>query len=182
MRKTVTLGPKFELCLTRFECRSLELWMRSGCPAEKLVAGFAFYGRSMKGVTGTSIGLGASFSCKYPCFEPGSFGQEAVYDAQDLIDAENNGGVVGGFCSNCGGSGFDYYWDDAQSVPWLFNSDKNVFISFDNPRSICIKARWARDKDLRGGMFWELAGDDGRLQQVLVDIFVNGVDMDCDSL
>jgi len=163
---------------------SLEMWLAAGTPKHQLVAGFAFYGRSVKDITSTANdGLGQPFTCRSGCTESGSFGTEAVYEAKDLIYAQTNGGVVGVGSGAGGGEGFEYHWDEAQSVPWLFNPTSKTFISFDNKRSICIKAKWAHEQGLRGGMFWEIAGDDGTLQKVVADIFLKGEDsIDCDTL
>ena len=40
---------------------------------------------------------------------------------------------------------------------------KGVFVcGYDNPRSIGIKGNWARQKGLRGLMFWEYDQDDDK--------------------
>jgi len=161
---------------------SLNMWLAAGTPKDKLVAGFAFYGRSIKDIVSTgNNGLGRSFTCKSPCHEAGSYGAEAIYDAMDLINARTNGGVVTVGGGSGGGSGFGYHWDEAQSVPWLFNPTTKVFISFDDERSICIKAKWAVEQGLRGGMFWETAGDDGTLQKLVDDIMLKETSIDCDD-
>ena len=92
---------------------AINRWLDAGAPANRLVGGHAFYGRSVQGVTDPSNGgLGSSFSA---ATEGGSHGWEAIYDARDLLDAETTG-VVTGSCSSCGGTGFQYYWDDIQQV------------------------------------------------------------------
>jgi chitinase len=59
---------------------------------------------------------------------------------------------------------FTEHWDDEAKVPWLaINSSegKPLFaISYENPRSIAIKADYIKEKGLGGAMFWEYGADD----------------------
>jgi chitinase len=44
-------------------------------------------------------------------------------------------------------------------VPYLFDPQRGVFISYDDPTSLAAKARHARNKALRGTMIWDLSSD-----------------------
>jgi chitinase len=52
-------------------------------------------------------------------------------------------------------------------VPWLYNSDSRIFISYDDPESIAAKAEYVRREGYGGIMFWELGGDDGSLLRAI---------------
>lgn len=56
------------------------------------------------------------------------------------------------------------HWDDEAKVPWLSvqSADgKALFaLSFENPRSVTIKADYIKSKGLGGAMFWEYGADD----------------------
>ncbi|HHU0691163.1 TPA: glycoside hydrolase family 18 protein [Citrobacter murliniae] len=59
---------------------------------------------------------------------------------------------------------FSQHWDDEAKVPWLSvqSADgKALFaLSFENPRSVTIKADYIKSKGLGGAMFWEYGADD----------------------
>ena len=58
---------------------------------------------------------------------------------------------------------FTQHWDDEAKVPWLgINSadGKTLFaLSYENPRSVAIKADYIKAKGLAGAMFWEYGAD-----------------------
>ncbi len=51
------------------------------------------------------------------------------------------------------------HYDGVAVAPWLWNSEKNVFLSIEDKDSIKVKADYVIDKEIGGIMFWELAGD-----------------------
>ena len=59
---------------------------------------------------------------------------------------------------------FTEHWDDEAKVPWLSvqSADgKALFaLSYENPRSVAIKADYIKQKGLAGAMFWEYGADD----------------------
>lgn len=55
--------------------------------------------------------------------------------------------------------GFIEKWDNSAEAPYLINPQKNLFISYDNPRSLELKANHVRDNRFGGMMIWELSGD-----------------------
>lgn len=55
--------------------------------------------------------------------------------------------------------GFVRRWDDRAKAPFLWNAEANTFITYDDPESIRVKSRYARDQRLGGIMFWELSQD-----------------------
>ncbi len=53
----------------------------------------------------------------------------------------------------------NYEWDDKASVPYLNLSQPNIFVSFDNERSISEKMDYAKTNRLGGVTIWDLSGD-----------------------
>ena len=69
---------------------------------------------------------------------------------------------------------FSQHWDDEAKVPWLSvkSADgKALFaLSYENPRSVAIKADYIKSKGLGGAMFWEYGADDqNQLAKQLAD-------------
>jgi len=54
-------------------------------------------------------------------------------------------------------SGWTEYWDDVAKVPYKTNG--NYFLSYDNERSIGLKAQYVKDNSLAGVIVWQVYGD-----------------------
>ena len=64
--------------------------------------------------------------------------------------------------------GFVRHWDEAAHVPYLWNANTRVFVSYDDPRSLALKAEFVKSHHLGGMMYWEQSQDpDGELLGVL---------------
>jgi len=120
-----------------------ETYLKAGVPAEKIVLGVPFFGRGWSGVKDANNGL----------FQPrtgipkGTW-EDGVFDYKD-IEAKYLKTMT-------------RHWNDDAKVPWLFNPKTGLFITYDDPESIKLKAEFARDKKLGGVMIWELSEDDRR--------------------
>ena len=55
---------------------------------------------------------------------------------------------------------FTEKWDDTAKVPYLVNSEGKMVLTFDNERSIGLKADYIKSKKLRGAMYWNIEADD----------------------
>ncbi len=59
---------------------------------------------------------------------------------------------------------FTQHWDDEAKVPWLSvqSADGQALfaLSYEDPRSVVIKADYIKSKGLGGAMFWEYGADD----------------------
>lgn len=51
------------------------------------------------------------------------------------------------------------HYDSVSEAPWLWNAQKNVFISTEDEESMDAKVQYVIDQGVGGIMFWELAGD-----------------------
>jgi chitinase len=119
--------------------------LAAGIPAEKLVLGVAFYGRGFAGVTPLNNGLNQPYE-RY----------EADHSYAELEE------------QFIGKHEFVRYWDGRAQAPYLWNSATRTFITYDDPQSIEIKTRYAKENHLGGIMFWELSQDrDGELLDVI---------------
>ncbi len=126
--------------------RSVKMFLDAGVPRDKIVIGAAFYGRWWKKVTPRNKGL---------CQEStGTRGEMPYYS---IVDSLKN---LPGFSLN---------WDRRARASWLWNPEEQMFVTFDDPRSVKEKAEYVRKKHLGGIMFWELLGDhDGDPLQAIV--------------
>jgi chitinase len=116
--------------------RSVSEYEKAGVPAAKLVLGVPFYGHVWGKVPATNHGL----------FQPGQ-------------PVPNMYAHYGDIVSSMLGQGYTRYWDDAASAPYLYNADKQIFVSYEDPQSLALKCKYVLDHHLAGVMFWDYAGD-----------------------
>ena len=116
--------------------RSVHEFEKAGVPAQKIVLGVPFYGHVWGQVPSTNHGL----------FQPG----------QTVPNVYANYGAI---VSTMLGQGYARYWDAASSVPYLYNADKQMFVSYEDPESLAAKCKYVKKQHLKGVMFWDYAGD-----------------------
>ena len=56
--------------------------------------------------------------------------------------------------------GYTEKWDDKAMVPYLVNESGTMVLTYDNERSIGLKADFVKSKGLLGAMYWNIEGDD----------------------
>lgn len=116
---------------------SVNAWLKTGFPAEKLVMGVPFYGYKYNSVVNENNGLYQTYS----------------------------GGTSIGFASikanYLNGSSYTRYFHAASLVPWLFNG--STFISYEDEQSMGLKTQYVKSKGLGGAMIWELSQDPDRV-------------------
>ena len=111
-----------------------------GIPADKVIPGAAFYGRSWKNVESDNNGFN----------QPGIIGP-GIYEAgvnyySDIIPLKKKG--------------YKAFWDTSSMAETMYSPEEKIFWSYDETQSIALKARYVDAYDLRGIMFWEISGDD----------------------
>jgi chitinase len=116
--------------------RSVREFEKAGVPARKLVLGVPFYGHVWGQVPAINHGL----------FQPG----------QQIPNAYANYAAI---ASTMLGHGYSRYWDAAASVPYLYNAEKQIFVSYEDPESLTAKCKYVKKQHLRGIMFWDYGGD-----------------------
>ncbi len=123
----------------------------AGISGSKIVPGAAFYARIWKNIDSVSFGLYQPVK-----YSPGAdlFGYMHYNSFSDQII--NN--------KKC-------HWDELAMAPWLYDPDDKTFWSFDDTRSIVLKANYVDAYNLRGLMFWAVNGDDtsGTLVNTIYD-------------
>ena len=106
---------------------AVQYYRQHGVPADKLVLGVPFYGRGFK-VTGEAAdGLYQAYSA------PADAGDWRVIKARYLEQP-----------------GWTKHWQPQAQSPWLYNAEQKIFISYEDPRSIGLRAQFAREQGLAG--------------------------------
>jgi chitinase len=106
-----------------------------GVDRRKVVIGAAFFGRVWRDVAGEGNGL----------FQAGKFQNYITY--RDLDGFFRKDGT------------FRTFWDSTAQAPYRYASKSRLFATYDDPRSVALKTKYAMEKGLGGIMFWELTGD-----------------------
>jgi chitinase len=109
---------------------------KAGVPAEKILLGLPFYGHVWGQVADLNHGL----------FQPGKPIPHAYSPYSAIVESML-------------GHGFVRYWDAQASVPYLYNAEQQIFVSYEDPESIAAKGSYVLAHHLGGVMFWDYAGD-----------------------
>jgi chitinase len=116
--------------------KAFQLFLEAGVPAEKLVMGVPFYGRSwiMKSAEKHGINMPVEGRAR---------GGGYTYIKDSLV---NQNGLV-------------RYWDENAKAPYLFNSETNQLVTYDDEESVRLKCEYVIDNHMAGMMFWQYASD-----------------------
>jgi chitinase len=123
---------------------AIKRMLAAGVPSRKIVIGGAFYARMFAVDDTLNRGL----------YRPGRFYRGISYS--DIYD------------SIAPARGFTQYWDPVAQAPYAFNPERKILVTWDDSVSIRHKTEYARENNLGGIMFWQLADD--RLQEGLLDV------------
>jgi chitinase len=126
-------------------------YLGAGIPADKIVMGVPFYGYAWVGVGYTNDGLYES----------------SVFPAQGKSLTYNQ--IVADYLPT-----YKRDWNDESQVPYLYNINTAVFVSYDDPQSIALKAGYAKDKHLAGVMIWELSQGNAAMLDAIQSGFQKG--------
>jgi chitinase len=118
--------------------RQVREFLAAGVPPGKLVLGVPFYGRAWSVTSAENRGL----------YQPAKPTSEKIETGYASLAAER-----------MGKGGFERLWDDKAQAPYLWNADKKIFISYEDPESLRAKCRYIREQKLAGAMFWEYYSD-----------------------
>ncbi|MBO7405968.1 MAG: glycoside hydrolase family 18 protein, partial [Clostridia bacterium] len=130
---------------------TVKVFEAAGVPREKLVIGAAFYSRRWTHIpAGDNLGFGER------CYDPadrdsGLWGPGYTEIAEKLIDP-----------ASPESKGWRLVRDDVAHARWLYNPEKEEFLSFDDEESVAEKVRYAADTGLAGVMYWEHSCDPSR--------------------
>ncbi len=146
--------------------QTVKYMLSQGAPAEKIVIGCAFYTRGWAQVDkGTVPGM------------PGLFG-EAAKANKDADQTPTYGAVNGapmkvGEGGRAGGvwsynalntlkgryTGMKEYWDDVAQAPYLYDESTGAFFTYDNVKSVTLKAEYVKANGLGGCISWMASQD-----------------------
>lgn len=116
--------------------KAYDLYTKAGVPAEKLVLGIPFYGRSWFMKTDNNLGINRAVD---------SVARGSGYTfIKDSIMTR---------------PGFVRHWDDKAKAPFLWNAQTRQLIVFDDEESIKYKCEYVKTKNMAGIMFWQYASD-----------------------
>ncbi|KAJ2658783.1 hypothetical protein IWW48_003856 [Coemansia sp. RSA 1200] len=146
---------------------SVDQWLGAKWPADKLVAGVSFQGRSLTTRSVITAKEGAEMYAAFDKDVPQGDEEDALwYDV-----CENSNAMSGvwqykhlrdqGVLKTPEAAGDDWVrlWDKQSSTPWLYNPQMRRFVSYDDPKSAAAKVAFASSKGLRGMMAWALHAD-----------------------
>ena len=123
----------------------------AGVPADKLVIGAAFYSRRW-----THIKAGEHHGFGERCYDPddkesGFWGPGFGEISEKYLDPdapESKGWAVTD--------------DSSAKARWLYNEEKEEFLSYDDEESVAAKVDYAAERNLAGVMYWEHSCDPTR--------------------
>ena len=147
----MTVGPK-DTAAGFSITDAVDSYLKAGFPAAKLVLGVPFYGRGWENVGPNGSGL----------YQPGTAASVGTWEKGvfDYSDIKSN------YLPSMTRS-----WDASAQVPYLYDSARRLWISYDDAQSMKIKADYIKAKGLGGAMIWEITGD--RTQELLDTLVSN---------
>ena len=129
---------------------AVKIFEEAGVPADKLVIGAAFYSRRWTHIPAAD-NLGFGERCYDPNDKESGFwgpGYGEISKRADPDAPESKGWIL--------------VRDDVAHARWLYNPEKEEFLSFDDEESCAEKMRYAADRGLCGVMYWEHGSDPTR--------------------
>ena len=127
---------------------AMQGYLALGVPADKLVMGVPFYGRGFANVSPHNNGLHQPFNGL-----PAGTREAGTYDYADLTAHYVTEATR--------------QWHETALVPWFYDPETRVMISYDDAQSLALKAEYIVDNGMGGIMIWELSTDDGTLLQAI---------------
>ena len=121
---------------------TVRAYLAAGVPKDKLVVGVPFYGRAWGGVPKANDGL----------FQP--------HDKSTPKPPDGGEWTYRSIAAQHFATDGRRHWDEAAKVPWLYDPQTNIMVSYDDPESIRAKGTYVRERGLAGAMIWELSQDD----------------------
>jgi len=126
----------------------LQLLLKQGVPAKKLVLGATQYGRSWIGVEpGDGHPMGGMATGPTPVNTADFAWEQGVMDYRGAITFMKKNPSA------------KMLWDDKAQASYIYDSLTKTLISLDTPRSVAAKGKFITSKGLGGIFSWEIDGD-----------------------
>jgi chitinase len=122
---------------------AIKYLIEKGIPSYKIIIGAAFYIKTFKDVSDINNGI----------FQEATYNKS--YNQINFGDVKDN---------------FEFFWDSVAKAPYAYDSKNKIFATFDDKKSISLKAKYAKENNLGGIMFWQLMNDkksDGLLKTMV---------------
>jgi len=153
----------------------VKAWKSAGFPPSKIVLAVAAYGHSFFVPTSSALDSSGSLAA-YPQFDktkqpPGDSDSDSSTPTTDQCGNTVNGGnsgiftfkgmVSAGFLDASGApaQGTNYRFDNCSQTPFVYKSNAQTMISYDDQRSFAAKGKFINDNGLAGFAIWEISGD-----------------------
>jgi chitinase len=126
---------------------AVKSYLGGGVPADKIALGVRFVGTGWQGVGSTNNGL----------YQPDTGPAPGTWDAVGSVPSGSFGyqDIEDNYLPT-----YTRSWDQEAQVPWLYDADAGIMISYEDPESLISKVNYAVSNGLGGVMIWELGSDD----------------------
>jgi len=154
---------------------AVHAWQNAGVPVEKMVLGVPAYGHSYRVAKHDAFVEGSTTQlASYPPFNASA---QPVGDKWDALPGEID---VCGVKSTKPGGVIDYWgmitleyldsqgnpqpgniyrFDDCSKTPYIYNPEKEIMVSYDDPQSMRAKGQFIKAQNLKGFSMWQAGGD-----------------------
>ena len=126
---------------------AVKSYLGGGVPADKIALGVRFVGTGWQGVGSTNNGL----------YQPDTGPAPGTWDAAGSAPSGSFGyqDIKDNYLPT-----YTRSWDEEAQVPWLYDADAGIMISYEDLESLTSKVNYAVSNGLSGIMIWELGSDD----------------------
>lgn len=126
-------------------------------PPEKILMGVPYYTRGWENVQPGPSGTGLN----------GTSNKPATGKYNTLGDLDENGNQIPAGVNNLWhamnlmeqDSNLKVHWDNVGKVPYLWNNNEKVFLTFENEQSIDERLKYIEENNLGGALIWTMDGD-----------------------
>ncbi|KAJ2029985.1 hypothetical protein IWW57_001396 [Coemansia sp. S610] len=147
--------------------QAIDQWLEAKWPADKLIGGVSFHGRSLTTRQIITAKEGTEMYMPFDRDIPQGDAEDSFwYDVCENVNSMSgvwqyrhlrDQGILK--TVNTTGDEWVRVWDDRSQTPWLYNPPMRRFISYDDQASVDRKVDYAKKKGLKGMMAWSLHAD-----------------------